>query len=164
MTLARFRVTAVAAAVSLSMTPKQRTLRKTNRCPWPRPEGWPTYKPTRVYDGDHDLGWRAPTDSRLILPERRDTVEVDGLREPRALNELNDHEHRLFYLQLAAWRAALIVESMQESRRLAAQAHADADGLRGYDITIRDAWDAYRKADDRWRTALVEHQRGFHAR
>jgi hypothetical protein len=159
MSVIRFPIFSVAAAVSRSMLPAQRARRKTDRCPWPRPEGWPTYEPGRVNkmlnQGDK---WQPLTGQRAALVGRRETVEVDGLRGGRPLGELDDREYHLFYLQLAAWRAALLVESAHESRRNAAILHAGQEEMSSFNRGHENSWHDYCVARDRWRAALEAHR------
>lgn len=82
------------------------------------------------------------------------------MRSPRALGELTDAEQRLYFLQLATWRAAILVEEGQESRRMATLVDSTTmEELRSFDRGLASDWFRYRQARDAWRDAVREARR-----
>ena len=72
-------------------------------------------------------GYRAPTDPRRVLIERRPPVEVDAMRRPRSLGDLTPAEQHLYAAQLAAYRAALeLIHAEDNLSRIGSQADAEA--------------------------------------
>jgi len=80
----------------------------------------------------------------------RPSVEVDGLRRPRRLEDLSRRERDLFVAQMAAYAAGVALVHEQDAHREAGQYATGSESVRFLN-SINDRFREWNIARDSWR-------------